>query len=122
MKAMTTLHLQKLAHPGAMATHCLSKHSAISDVMGKVADLLDFERGEILMSRRRGTIYQKQRVSTNLKWRMGGETISRQPTVCPLQHISSRGERRLLRVTKELQQPKSPVATTVATQRVFLNT
>ena len=91
-------------YKGAM--HCLSKHSAISDIIRKAADLSNFDKGEIGMARRLGTSISETAslvgcsravvVSTNRKWCMDGETTSRRPAVCRPRSIPYRGERRLL--------------------------
>ena len=65
--------------------HCLSKHSEISDIIGKAADLLDFDKGQMVMALRLGASISETAclvgcsravvVSTYQKWCMNGETM-----------------------------------------------
>ncbi|KFM72688.1 hypothetical protein X975_11519, partial [Stegodyphus mimosarum] len=88
------------------AMHCLSRHSAISDIMGKAADLYDFNKGQIITARRLGkSISEMVRlvgcscavvVSTYPKWCMDGEMTSFWPAVCRRWHTDSKRQQRLL--------------------------
>ncbi|GFY04022.1 HTH_Tnp_Tc3_2 domain-containing protein [Trichonephila clavipes] len=81
--------------------------------MGKAADLSDFDRGKIVMTRRLETsISETTRlvgcslstvVSTYAKWMHDGETRSRRHGVGRLHAIKEKGNRRLPRMVKQNQ-------------------
>ncbi|KFM78057.1 hypothetical protein X975_10264, partial [Stegodyphus mimosarum] len=84
------------------------KHSVISDIMGKAADLSDFEEGQIIRAWRLGISVSEMAhlvgcsctilVNSYRKWCMDDETTSHQPALCRPQCIDSRGDWRLLRI------------------------
>ncbi|GFU99535.1 HTH_Tnp_Tc3_2 domain-containing protein [Trichonephila clavipes] len=82
-------------------------------VMGKAADLSDFDRGQIVMARRLGTsISETARlvscsrstvVSTYAKWMNDGDISSRRHGVGRLHAIKEKGHQRLSRMVKQNQ-------------------
>ncbi|GBM26785.1 hypothetical protein AVEN_127745-1 [Araneus ventricosus] len=79
--------------------------------MGKAADLSEFDRGQIVMARRLGTIITETArlvgcsrsavVSIHAKWINDGDTSSRHQGVCRPLVIKEKGRRRLSRLVKQ---------------------
>ncbi|GBO05866.1 hypothetical protein AVEN_187006-1 [Araneus ventricosus] len=81
--------------------------------MGKAADLSEFDRGQIVMARRRGTsitetarpvgCLQSAVVSIHAKWINDGDTSSRRQGIGRPRVIKEKGRRRLSRLVKQNQ-------------------